>query len=205
MGNITVKDYDVGSRTVTDPNSNNMIGLVSGGYIAFNKTWTKHFNTDGADATKYVSEQVTSSTPGVAPGLTGHVGKLHITAAIMAVCQFNDNLWDGTTWRNYQMSGTEWWDGMWGTPVTSPNGRPFADPANKGEDYGFQLYGNHILAAYSRTIYGIPERGCQDSVTFSHDPRMYEKNLQPPGFPGVKNGTTLLTLRLRDWKEENKL
>ena len=146
---------------------------------------------------------MTGGAPGAPPGATGNVGTLHMTAAIMAVCSFNDVLWNGTAYQTFLMSGTEWWEGMWGTLPFNPNGKPFNDFASRGEDYSFQLYGNHILAGYARTIYGIPQRGCQGTVTFTHDSRMIEKNLQPPGFPGVSNGTNLLTLRLKNWSEEN--
>ena len=204
VGNVTVQGYNFGTGAIDNHTSNNnMIGLVSGGYIAFNKTWIKHFNTDAADINKYVSEQVTGGAPGAPPGASGKVGTLHMTTAIMAVCHFNDLLWNGTAWQTFPMSGTEWWEGMWGTLPFNPNGKSFTDFESRGEDYSYQLYGNHILAAYARTIYGIPQRGCQGTVTFNHDPRMFQRNLQPPGFPGVKNGTTLLTLRMKNWSVEN--
>jgi hypothetical protein len=217
VGNLTTSDYD--STNVTIPSSsNNMIGLISGGYIAFNKTWTRNFVADGAvyttsdngiDVNKFVSEKVSGGANNNPPGnrTPAAVGKMHITASIMAVNHFWDNLYNGAAYQNFWMSGTEWWDGMWGQLPVSPNGKPFNDPANKAEDYSLQLYGNHILAAYARTYYGITVRGCQGTTTFTPDPRMTTRNLQPPGFPGVSNPedptTNLLTLVLRDWKEGN--
>ena len=186
-----------------------MIGLISGGYIAFNKTWIRWNATLGRLDTPYVSAQA-GRVPGPVPGLSGNIDTLHITASIMAVNHFWDRLYNGTTYKNFWMSGTEWWGGMWGQLPASedPNGTSFNNYKNKAEDYSFQLYGNHILAAYARTYYGITVRGCQGTTTFTPDPRMTTRNLQPPGFPGVsndENGANLLTLVLRDWKEENKL
>jgi hypothetical protein len=208
VGNLTVTGYDFASGTVPG-SSDYMIGLISGGYIAFNKTWIRWNASLGRLDTPYVSAQA-GRVPGPVPGLIGKFDTLHMTASIIAVCQFTDNLYNGTAWQNFTMSGTEWWGGMWGQLPSSedPNGTSFTDYKNKAEDYSFQLYGNHILGAYARTSYGISCRGCQGSTTFNHDPRMITKNLQPPGFPGVSNdeggGTRLLTLVLRNWSEENK-
>jgi hypothetical protein len=128
---------------------------------------------------------------------------LHITAAIIAVRQFNDVLpnGSGSATQTYSMVGCEWWDGMWMQQSASG---AFTATTNHCEDYGFQLYGNHILGGYARTIWtsgGAPDptRGCNGNLVFTHDPRMYQRFLQPPGFPPVKNTGNLLALRLKKW------
>jgi hypothetical protein len=213
VGNLIVSGYNTSTSTITSPSTNNnMIGLVSGGYIAFNKTWIKRFNT-GIDTTKYVSQLATG---GGAIGPSDGVATLHITASIMAVCSFNDVLLYNGVNKTFPMKGTEWWDGLWDEYSPDPFTQPtFTQTGNKCEDYSLQLYGNHILGGYSRSIYtgssgGTPYsyyRGCAGTQTYNHDPRMYQRNLQPPGYPGVENGTTpaLLTLRMREWSVQNSL
>lgn len=201
VGNIVTSDYNFATGAI-DVTSNNMIGLISGGYIAFNKTWTKRFSGSSADSTKYVSERTTG---GGTPGPSDGVGMLHMTAAIIAVNNFTDNLTNGSSTQAYSMAGCEWWDGMWMQISASGN---FTNTTNHCEDYGFQLYGNHILGGYARTVAtsggaADPTRGCNGSLVFTHDPRMYQRFLQPPGFPPVRNVGNLLALRLRKWTEEN--
>jgi hypothetical protein len=198
VGNLVTSDYDFATGTVPDT-SNNMIGLISGGYIAFNKTWTKRFSGT-TDSVKFVSAMTTG---GGAPGPTGGVGTLHMSASILAIeSGFKDTLPNGSGGtRSYSMKGCEWWDGMW---MQQSAGGSFTDTSNHYEDYGFQLYGSHVLGGYSRTIWpGSGDRGCGGDLEFTHDPRMYQRYLQPPGFPGVRSTDNLLVLRIRNWSEEN--
>ncbi|MBN2189412.1 MAG: hypothetical protein JW699_08150 [Chitinispirillaceae bacterium] len=198
VGNLVTSDYDYATGKV-DSTSNNMIGLITGGYIAFNKTWKKRFTGTGIDTTKYVSEMTTG---GGAPGPADGVGTLHMSASIMAVENFNDVLPDGSGGtRTYAMKGCEWWDGMW---MQQSAGGAFTDTSNHLEDYGYKLYGNHILGGYSRTIWpGSGDRGCGGTLEFTHDQRMVKRNLQPPGFPGVRSTDNLLVLEIRNWSEHN--
>jgi hypothetical protein len=203
VGNLVTSDYNLTTGTVPS-NSTNMIGLISGGYVAFNKTWTKRFSGAGADAMKNVSEQVTG---GGAPGPDDGVGTLHMSAAIIAVENFNDVLrnGDGNNTQAYRMKGCEWWDGMW---MQQPASGDFNSNNNHCEDYGFKLYGNHILGGYARTVWttgGAPDptRGCNGALSFTHDQRMLDGTMQPPGFPTVLSSDNLLVLKIKKWAESN--
>jgi hypothetical protein len=214
VGNITTSDYDFASGTIPST-SDNMIGLISGGFIAFNKTWIRWNATLGRLDTPYVSVQAGGlpGGPGTAPGLAGKFDTLHMSASIIAVDSVTSlfdtsyTLGGPALSRTFTMKGTEWWDGMWGPQHPTPNDSAFSNRANKAEDYSYQLFGNHILAAYARSFYGNGTRGCLGSFVYKPDPRMINRNLQPPGFPGVRNketgGVNLLTLVMRNWSEEN--
>jgi hypothetical protein len=226
IGNIVTDDYNYATGSVPI-GSNNMIGLISGGFIAFNKTWIKRFNGDWSDNTKYVSEQLPSfgTNPGVigggSPGPSDGCGMMHLSVAIIAVKNFTMSLcsgYDGSgnpQYKNFQVKGTEWWDGMWMQQPHQWNSvsATFTDTKNHCEDYGLSLYGNHILGGYSRTIStgSETERGCAGSLTYgtnaltyTHDPRMYKRDFQPPAFPPVQSTPDgLLLLRMRSWSEGN--
>jgi hypothetical protein len=197
VGNIVTSDYNpAAGDTAITPASDNMIGLISGKYINFNKTWKKRFAADTGNIKKYVSEQVTG---GGSPGPSDGNGTLHVTASIIAVRSFNDVL----NGRTMEMKGCEFWDGAWmDHPAYSST---FTNDACHLQDYNYQLYGNHILGGYMNTIIDHKTAGCNGTLNFIHDPRMYKRYLQPPGFPGVSTTENLLVLTMSDWSEENAL
>jgi hypothetical protein len=199
VGNIVTSDYNpaLGENAI-HITSNNMIGLISGQYIAFNKTWIKRFEGADADVMKYVSEQVTG---GGAPGPDGGNGTLHISASIIAVNTFND-VFDGNT---YAMKGCEFWDGWW--DITSKHAGYsdiFTDDNCHLQDYSFQLFGNHVLRGYINTIGDHSRYGCNGTLEFTPDSRMVKKFIQPPSFPlQVKTTTGQWVLELAGWSEGN--
>jgi hypothetical protein len=164
VGNVVTSDYDIASGTITDPASNNMIGLISGGFIAFNKTWTKRFSTDGANIMRYVSDHAAGSgvnalsgvTGGGVPGTADGFGMMHMSAAIIAIDAFTANLCPtigNAALQVYNMKGCEWWDGAWEQNQFLPENYPFNDVRNRCEDYGLTLFGNHVLGGYAKVIY----------------------------------------------------
>jgi hypothetical protein len=178
VGNLVTSDYTGDSVPFS---SSNMIGLISGKDIRFNDTWIKHFKGDAADSTQEVARRCT---------INGTDTAINISAGIIAL---KTKVIGGTT-----VKCCEFWDGMWdGTPQTK-------------ESYRYKLFGNHILAAYMRTIAvdgsGVWSAGCKPGgLSFSHDPRMYKKLIQPPGFPGVSTKNGLYLLSIGGWQEDNKL
>jgi hypothetical protein len=196
VGNIVTSDYNpaLGENAIPGT-STNMIGLISGQYIYFNKTWIKHFNTDGANITEYVSSRVTG---GGAPGPADGNGTLHISASIVAIKTFTDH---GLT-----MKGCEFWDGWWDISNNHAGySGTFTDANCHLEDYNYQLYGNHILRGYVNTIGDHERYGCNGTLEFIPDPRMVYKFTQPPGFPRqIKTQTGLFVLELASWAESNK-
>jgi hypothetical protein len=195
VGNIVTSDYTPawGDSAILST-SNNMIGLISGQYIAFNKTWSKHFRSDGvngAPVIKYVSDQVTG----------GSNGTLHISASIIAVKTFND-VFDGIS---YPMKGCEFWDGWWDiTNKDAGYSGTLTDNNCHREDYSYRLYGNHILRGYINTISTSLKFGTNGTLAFTPDPRMVKQFKQPPGFPvQVRTTTGLWVLELAGWSEGN--
>lgn len=188
VGNIVTSDYDPATVTITDPNSQNMIGLISGKTINFNNTWMKRFKAGAGNPTSNnVYDQVTG----------GLDGTLHISAAIIAVKTVtitNETQQDGST-KSYTMKGCERWQGMWNYDNCTT------------VRYKYQLYGSHTFNAYMNSI-GYSGAtwvaGCKKGgLMFDHDPRMYKKLMQPPGFPGVSTTNGLFMLTIGSWTEQN--